>query len=164
MWAYFICKIPDTDFQLLITALVNARQPRISKRSCKNRATGTKARPPRSKSSTAMRLALRNQTRSKGGLAHCTLAPGQISAPVRHRSVAEIWFTLAGRGTLWRRDEEGKESLTELYYGVEIEITKRTAFQFRSTGDLDLEVLLLTIPKWQGPAEAEPITPGCWQV
>jgi mannose-6-phosphate isomerase-like protein (cupin superfamily) len=98
----------------------------------------------------------------RGGLAHCALTRGQISAPVRHRTISEIWFTLAGHGTLWRRDGEGRESLTELHYGVEVEITPLTAFQFRSTGALDLEVLLLTIPAWPGPAEAEPVERGCW--
>jgi mannose-6-phosphate isomerase-like protein (cupin superfamily) len=98
----------------------------------------------------------------RGGLAHCVLHPRQISAPVQHRTISEIWFTLGGHGTLWRRGGEGRESLTDLHYGVEVEITPLTAFQFRSTGDSDLEVLLLTMPAWPGPAEAEPVERGCW--
>jgi mannose-6-phosphate isomerase-like protein (cupin superfamily) len=81
---------------------------------------------------------------------------------VRHRTISDIWFTLAGHGTLWRGDGEGRESLTELHYGVEVEITPLTAFQFRSTGDVDLEVLLLSMPAWPGPAEVERVERGCW--
>jgi mannose-6-phosphate isomerase-like protein (cupin superfamily) len=99
----------------------------------------------------------------RGGLAHCALAAGRISTPMRHRTVSEIWFILAGHGTLWRRDGEGRESSTQLHYGVEVEINPLTAFQFRSTGNLDLEVLILTMPAWPEPAEAEPVEGGCWQ-
>src|SRR5262245_51925398 len=33
----------------------------------------------------------------RGALCHCTLGPGRTSLAVRHRTVEEIWFCLAGR-------------------------------------------------------------------
>ena len=29
---------------------------------------------------------------------HCRLPPGAVTVPVRHRTVAEIWYILAGEG------------------------------------------------------------------
>jgi hypothetical protein len=33
-----------------------------------------------------------------GGLAHCTLPPGRVSAAAKHRSVEEIWCFVQGQG------------------------------------------------------------------
>jgi mannose-6-phosphate isomerase-like protein (cupin superfamily) len=98
----------------------------------------------------------------QGGLSHCTLHPAQASGPVRHKTVAELWFTLAGQGEIWRRDRDDVESVCELRYGVTIEISPGTAFQFQSTGGSPLELLLLTMPAWPGAGEAEPAGPGRW--
>src|SRR5262245_32644925 len=38
---------------------------------------------------------------SRGSMAHFELAPGRTSKAVRHRTVEEIWFVLAGRGEMW---------------------------------------------------------------
>lgn len=39
-----------------------------------------------------------------GSMATFTLQPGQVSAAVTHRGVEELWFVIAGRGRMWRRD------------------------------------------------------------
>ncbi len=39
---------------------------------------------------------------SGGTLAHFTLAPGEVSRAVMHRTVEEIWYVLAGSGEMWR--------------------------------------------------------------
>ena len=39
-----------------------------------------------------------------GSMATFTLQPGQVSAAVTHRSVEELWYVVAGRGRMWRRD------------------------------------------------------------
>ena len=35
---------------------------------------------------------------SRGSMVHCTLNPGELSAPVAHRSVEEVWYFLEGTG------------------------------------------------------------------
>jgi mannose-6-phosphate isomerase-like protein (cupin superfamily) len=37
-----------------------------------------------------------------GGLCHCTLPAGKTSSAVKHKTVEEIWYFLAGQGELWR--------------------------------------------------------------
>ena len=44
-----------------------------------------------------------------GGMAHFELQPGQTSKAVTHRTVEEIWFFLAGRGQMWRRQNDREE-------------------------------------------------------
>src|SRR5207237_254953 len=40
-------------------------------------------------------------------LVEVRLAPGRASKPVRHRTVEEIWYFLAGEGRVWRRPPAG---------------------------------------------------------
>lgn len=44
-----------------------------------------------------------------GGLAHFSLAPGQVAAAVTHRTVEEIWYVLSGAGEMWRKQGELEE-------------------------------------------------------
>ena len=41
-----------------------------------------------------------------GGMAHFALGAGQVSRAVRHRTVEEIWYVLAGAGEIWRKQGE----------------------------------------------------------
>jgi mannose-6-phosphate isomerase-like protein (cupin superfamily) len=98
-----------------------------------------------------------------GGLAHCTLPPGGISSPVKHRSVEEIWFFLEGQGKVWRR--EGRDEKTvEVYAGRSLTIPSGVEFQFCNTGSDPLRFLISTMPKWPGPEEAVPLSNGAWWV
>lgn len=99
---------------------------------------------------------------SGGGLALCTLHPGAVSSPVRHRTVHEIWFVTDGSGELWRSTADSVEQVLTLWPGMSVEIPVGTAFQFRSTGVGPLRVILLTMPRWPGPDEAVPAHPGRW--
>ena len=38
----------------------------------------------------------------RASMVHVTLPAGQVSRPVRHRTVEEIWYVLEGRGQVWR--------------------------------------------------------------
>ncbi len=38
----------------------------------------------------------------KASLVEVTLPPGQVSKPVYHRTVEEIWYILEGTGHVWR--------------------------------------------------------------
>lgn len=97
-----------------------------------------------------------------GSLAHCLLPAGACSAPVRHRSVHEIWYTIAGHGELWRASDEGGH-IDVLWPGVGVDIAPGVAFQFRTTGFEPLQLILLTVPKWPGPDEAINLDGGCWR-
>jgi mannose-6-phosphate isomerase-like protein (cupin superfamily) len=95
-----------------------------------------------------------------GSMAHFTLAPGQASAPVAHRSVEEIWFVVGGRGEMWRRDET-REAIVALEPGVCLTIPRGTRFQFRATGTEPLATVAVTMPPWPGDGEAYAVD-GPW--
>ncbi len=95
-----------------------------------------------------------------GGLAHFTLAPGQASIAVAHRTVEEIWFFLAGRGEMWRRLGD-QEAVVPVDAGVCITIPAGTHFQFRSLGEEPLAAIAVTMPPWPGEGEAYAVA-GKW--
>lgn len=95
-----------------------------------------------------------------GGLAHCTLPAGRVTAAVRHRSVEEIWFVLYGQGEVWRR-AGADEKVVEVFAGRSLVIPTGVDFQFRNTGDTPLQILIATLPQWPGPDEAE-TSSGPW--
>lgn len=88
-------------------------------------------------------------------VAHCALHSGRATAAVRHRTVHEIWFVLGGHGALWRKPRQSEGWVTPLRYGVCVDIEAGEAFQFRSTGLEPLTLLILTMPSWPGPDEAD---------
>ncbi|MBT6145256.1 MAG: cupin domain-containing protein [Gemmatimonadetes bacterium] len=96
-----------------------------------------------------------------GGMAHFELAPGQISIPVAHRTVEEIWLFLHGQGQMWRRQGE-REEIVEVCPGVSITIPLGTSFQFRCTGSDPLAAVGVTMPPWPGAGEAYEVA-GKWE-
>jgi mannose-6-phosphate isomerase-like protein (cupin superfamily) len=95
-----------------------------------------------------------------GGMAHFTLAPGQTSAAVAHRTVEEIWFVVRGRGEMWRR-ADGQEEVVALEPGVCLTIPLGTRFQVRAIGVEPLAAVAVTMPPWPGADEAYPVD-GKW--
>jgi len=95
-----------------------------------------------------------------GSMAHFELAPRQTSRAVNHRTVEEIWLVLAGRGEMWRRQDE-REAVVPLQTGVCLTIPRGTHFQFRSLGDVPLAAVGVTMPPWPGEGEAM-IVEGPW--
>ena len=89
----------------------------------------------------------------RGSMAHFRLAPGAVSRAVRHASVEELWYFVAGRGRMWRKDETGK-SVVDVHPGMSLDIPIGTSFQFRADGDEPLEAVGVTMPPWPGPHEA----------
>lgn len=89
----------------------------------------------------------------RGSMVHCRLQPGRTSLAVRHRSVEELWYVIAGRGELWRR-QDGREAVVALEPGTAHSIPTGTDFQFRNTGDGPLDIVIVTMPPWPGEAEA----------
>jgi mannose-6-phosphate isomerase-like protein (cupin superfamily) len=98
----------------------------------------------------------------RGGLCHCTLPSGATSSPVRHRTVHELWFVIAGVGEIWRASDGAQGEITPLWPGIGVEISKGTAFQFRNTSAEPLRIAILTMPRWPGASEAEPVSTGAW--
>jgi mannose-6-phosphate isomerase-like protein (cupin superfamily) len=97
-----------------------------------------------------------------GGMAHFALAPNQCSVAVRHRTVEEIWFFLAGRGEMWRSDGE-TDAVVEVGIGSCITIPLGTSFQFRSFGPDALSAVAVTMPPWPADRDDEAIrADGPW--
>lgn len=88
-----------------------------------------------------------------GGMAHFELPPGRVSAAVSHRTVAEIWYVLSGRGEMWRA-QGAREEVTALRPGVCLTIPQGVRFQFRAFGPKPLGVVAVTMPPWPGADEA----------
>ncbi|MFO1067141.1 MAG: cupin domain-containing protein [Geminicoccaceae bacterium] len=97
-----------------------------------------------------------------GSMVHCRLPPGGCSSPVRHRTVEEVWYVLAGAGELWRR-QDGHEEIVPLRPGVSATIPLGTDFQFRATAADGLDLVIVTMPPWPGADEAVPAS-GHWPV
>ncbi len=93
-----------------------------------------------------------------GSMARFTLTPGQVTDPVIHRSVEEIWLVTAGRGEIVRR-QAGRTERTALVPGLCLTIPHGTAFRFRAAPNAGLEIVAITMPPWPGPDEAIPV-PG----
>ena len=98
--------------------------------------------------------------RKGGSMARFTLRPGEVSQPVQHRSVEEIWTIISGRGEMWRADETGDE-ITELLEGICLTIPTGTRFQFRASEHEPLVALAVTMPPWPGEDEAV-FVEGAW--
>lgn len=92
----------------------------------------------------------------------CTLAAGQTTRAVQHRTVEELWFCLDGTGKLWRADASGQEEVVSLARGTSVTIPLGVRFQFRCTGPEPLELVIATVPPWPGEHEAIPVA-GYWQ-
>jgi len=95
-----------------------------------------------------------------GSMAHFELAPGQVSKAVAHRTVEEIWFFLTGRGEMWR-EQEGLSETVEVSPGMCLTIPLGTRFQFRSSGDVPLSAVGVTMPPWPGEGETY-VVDGPW--
>jgi mannose-6-phosphate isomerase-like protein (cupin superfamily) len=95
-----------------------------------------------------------------GSMAHFELAAGQTSMAVVHRTVEEIWFVVAGRGEMWRREGE-REEVVALQPGLSLTIPVGTQFQFRATPNEPVSAVAITMPPWPGPDEAVAVR-GPW--
>ena len=97
----------------------------------------------------------------EGGMIHFELAPNRISKAVTHRTVEEIWYFLAGRGQVWRK-QNGHAAVVDVYPGVSLTIPLGTQFQFRSFGSEPLAAIAVTMPPWPGDGEGI-IVKGEWE-
>src|SRR5262245_23523906 len=96
----------------------------------------------------------------RGSLAHCTLPAGQVSSPVKHRTVEEIWYCLSGEGEVWRSSGDCND-VVPFHAGTSLTIATGTSFQFRNPGTNPLTFVITTMPPWPGSSEAVPVE-GYW--
>ena len=91
---------------------------------------------------------------------HALLRPRTTTHAVHHLTVEEDWYCVEGKGELWRKDSNG-ESVQELSAGTTSDIPLGTIFQFRSTGEVPLAIVMTTTPPWAGDHEAVKVD-GKW--
>jgi mannose-6-phosphate isomerase-like protein (cupin superfamily) len=96
-----------------------------------------------------------------GSMAHFEFGPAQTGFAVAHRTVEEIWYFIAGKGEMWRKQGD-REEIVSVEAGVCITIPLGTTFQFRSFGYTPLEFVVVTMPPWPGGDEAD-VVEGRWQ-
>jgi mannose-6-phosphate isomerase-like protein (cupin superfamily) len=98
---------------------------------------------------------------TKAGLCEVTLAAGEVSRPVRHQNVEEIWYVLEGTGHVWRSQRgEEKDKPVEVRPGDALTIPTLWHFQFRASSSGPLRFLCYTAPQWPGPDEARSVPKG----
>jgi mannose-6-phosphate isomerase-like protein (cupin superfamily) len=91
-----------------------------------------------------------------GSFAHFRLEPGETARAVSHATVQEIWYVIGGTGQIWRQQDGGQPTLTDLRAGISLTIPLGTTFQFRAgaTGD-PLTVVAVTMPPWPADSKQE---------
>jgi mannose-6-phosphate isomerase-like protein (cupin superfamily) len=87
-----------------------------------------------------------------GSMAHFTLAPGETSKAVAHKTVEEIWYFLGGWGEMWRKQGD-HSAVVAVGPGLSITIPVGTHFQFRTLSPEPLVALGVTMPPWPGDGE-----------
>ena len=100
---------------------------------------------------------------TKAGLAEAFLGPAQVSRPVWHKTVEEIWYVLEGAGQVWRCPPDVDPATVPpvaVYAGDALTIPTKWFFQFASRKDAPLRFLCYTAPPWPGPSEAQPAPVG----
>jgi len=95
-----------------------------------------------------------------GSTAHFTLGAGLTARAVTHRTVDEIWYVVAGRGEMWRR-EGTREETVPLAPGVCLTLPAGTHFQFRAHPLEAVAAIGMTVPPWPGDGEAVAVD-GPW--
>jgi mannose-6-phosphate isomerase-like protein (cupin superfamily) len=99
----------------------------------------------------------------KASMVEVGLPAGQVSRPVRHRQVEEVWYVLEGRGQVWRCPPDADpKSVPPLSVapGDALSIPTGWSFQFSTARDASLRFLCVTIPPWPGEDEAVPAAEG----
>jgi mannose-6-phosphate isomerase-like protein (cupin superfamily) len=100
---------------------------------------------------------------SRCSLVEVSIEAGAVSRPVRHRSVEEAWYVLAGTGRVWRcpPDSPVQEAApVSVAPGDALVIPAGWAFQFAADAGQPLRFLCVTMPPWPGMDEAEIVEEG----
>ena len=99
-----------------------------------------------------------SEAATRASLVEVSLEAGQVTRPVWHRSVEELWYVLRGASRVWRcppgRDHSGVLPV-EVGAGDALVIPTGWSFQF-AAGESGLTFLCFTTPPWPGEDEAQP--------
>jgi len=96
---------------------------------------------------------------SAASMVEVTLPAGQVSRPVWHQQVEEVWYVLQGQGEVWRCPPDADPALyaaVAVKPGDSLVIPPRWRFQFSASDFEDLRFLCFTVPPWPGDDEAQP--------
>ena len=99
----------------------------------------------------------------RASLCEVILAAGQVSRPVWHRQVEEVWYVLEGQGLVWRCPTDADPASiapVSVGPGDALTIPAGWPFQFRAQEGMPLRFLCYTSPPWPGPDEAQPAEQG----
>lgn len=86
-----------------------------------------------------------------------TLGPGEITRPVWHRTVEEVWYVLEGAGKVWRCPPDADPETVppvDVILGDALVIPTGWPFQFSAGTAGPLRFLCHTTPPWPGQDEA----------
>jgi mannose-6-phosphate isomerase-like protein (cupin superfamily) len=98
---------------------------------------------------------------TRASLVEIVLRPGGTSRPVRHRTVEEVWYVLAGAGEVWLRSPDRTTAKTrKVQRGEVVVIPAGWDFQFRAVATEELRFLCFTVPPWPGEEEAIAVLDG----
>ena len=100
---------------------------------------------------------------TRSSMVEVTLPAGQVSRPVWHRTVEEIWYVLEGRGQVWRCPAGAPTESAppwDVSPGDAVAIPTGWRFQFSSATEAPLRFLCFTTPPWPGADEAVPAGEG----
>ena len=100
---------------------------------------------------------------AKSSMVEVTLPSGQVSRPVYHRTVEEIWYILEGGGQVWRCPpgaDAGSVPPQAVAPGDALVIPTGWRFQFAADPEAPLRFLCHTTPPWPGDDEAIPAERG----
>ena len=100
---------------------------------------------------------------TKSSMVEVTLPAGQVSRPVYHRTVEEIWYILEGEGHVWRcPPDAGPASVPPQAVSPNDALVIPTGwrFQFAASPNGPLRFLCHTTPSWPGENEALPAERG----
>ena len=96
---------------------------------------------------------------TKSSLVEVVLGPDQLTRPVRHKTVEEIWYVLNGTGKIWRCPPKTEQVLVpakNVCPGDSLVIPTGWIFQFQAGPNGPLQFLCHTTPPWPGDGEAVP--------
>ena len=100
---------------------------------------------------------------TKSSLVEVTLPADQVSRPVYHRTVEEIWYILEGEGQVWRCPPDTDPASIppqSVSPSDALVIPTGWRFQFAAGPDGSLRFLCHTTPPWPGEDEAVPAERG----
>ena len=112
-----------------------------------------------------IRLLIDERHQARGAsMVEVTLPAGQVSRPVYHRTVEEVWYILEGTGHVWRcpPDAPDPSEISEVAVspGDALVIPTGWSFQFSAGKSEAFRFLCMTLPPWPGEDEALPADYG----